>query len=105
VRFFGVVADDSMTRDEAIAHFQILPLPFPVIWEGLEALRRRLRPTHAPEALVIDPSGRVAYRGAIDDAYEAVGRRRPAVTRRWLADAIAAVVAGIAPGEAFVAPV
>jgi mono/diheme cytochrome c family protein len=105
VRFFGVVADDSITRDEAITHFQVPPLPFPVLWGGREALRSRLRPTHAPEALVIDLSGRVAYRGAIDDAYDAVGRRRPAVTRRWLADAIAAVVAGIAPGEAFVAPV
>ena len=105
VRFFAVVADESMTREEAIAHFQDRPLPFPVIWEGREALRGRLRPTHAPEAFVVEPSGRIAYQGAIDDAYEAVGRRRPAVTRRWLADAVDAISAGKAPAEAFVAPV
>ena len=105
VRFVAVVADDSMTREEAIAHFQDRPLPFPVLWEGRESLRGRLRPTHVPEAFVIDASGRVAYRGAIDDAYRAVGRRRPAVTKRWLADAVAAVAAGEAPAEAFIAPV
>jgi hypothetical protein len=31
------------------------------------ALRDRLRPTHVPEAFVVDAAGSVAYRGAIDD--------------------------------------
>jgi hypothetical protein len=105
VRFVAVVVDESMTREEAIAHFQDRPLPFPVLREGREALRGRLRPTHVPEAVVVEPSGRVAYRGAIDDAYRAVGRPRPAVTKRWLADAVDAVAVGKAPAEAFVAPV
>ena len=73
VRFVAVVADDSMTREEAIAHFQDRPLPFPVLWEGRESLRGRLRPTHVPEAFVIDASGRVAYRGAGGDPL----RRKP----------------------------
>lgn len=39
VRLVAVVVDESMTREVAIAHFQDRPLPFPVIWEGREALR------------------------------------------------------------------
>ena len=105
VRFYAVVADRETTPDEVLDHFQERPLPFPVLLGGRDALLGRLRPTHAPEAFVVDTSGRVAYRGAIDDAFEAVGRRRAAVTKHWLADAIRAVAAGGIPVEPFIAPV
>jgi mono/diheme cytochrome c family protein len=105
VRFFAVVSDETVSRGEAVAHFRERSLPFPVIWKGREALLGRLRPTHVPEAFVVDPVGRIAYRGAIDDAYETVGRRRPTVTRRFLADAVAAVAAGERPAVPFIAPV
>ena len=105
VRFLAVVTDDGVTREDLLAFARERRLPWPVAGDGADALRKRLRPTHVPEAFVIDAQGRVAYRGAIDDAYEAVGRRRPEVTRRWLADAIGAVVSGKRPPVAFAPPV
>ena len=57
-------------------------------------LRSQLRPTHVPESFVIDSSGRLCYRGRIDDRYIDVGRRRTRVTSRDLARAIDTVLAG-----------
>jgi thiol-disulfide isomerase/thioredoxin len=49
--------------------------------------------TVTPEAAVY-ASGRLAYRGRIDNRYVELGVERPAATQRDLADALAAVVAG-----------
>ena len=52
------------------------------------------RATITPEAVVIDRTGGVAYRGRIDDVYVDLGRRRAAPTTHDLRDAIEAVIAG-----------
>jgi ribosomal protein L35AE/L33A len=49
--------------------------------------------TVTPEAAVY-AGGRIAYRGRIDDRYVDLGVERPAATKRDLADALAAVLAG-----------
>ena len=49
--------------------------------------------TVTPEAVVY-AGGKLMYRGRIDDRYVELGVERPAATRRDLADALAAVLAG-----------
>jgi hypothetical protein len=49
--------------------------------------------TVTPEAAVY-AAGRLAYRGRIDNRYVELGVERPSATRRDLADALAAVLAG-----------
>lgn len=58
------------------------------------ALIDALEPKVTPEVFVIRPDGSVAYRGRIDDFYQAPGRRRAVRTTHELADAIDAVLAG-----------
>jgi peroxiredoxin len=53
-----------------------------------------------PEVFVLDPGGRVAYHGAIDDASDP-----DAVTASWLREALDAVLEGRAPAIAETAPV
>jgi len=73
-------------------------ISFPVISEpghpANMALRNDLKPTHVPESFVIDSSGRLCYRGRIDDRFLDVGRRRAEVTNRDLARAIDTVLGG-----------
>lgn len=57
------------------------------------ALVKFVGATITPEAAVV-ADGRVVYRGRIDDRYVDLGVERPAPTRRDLADAIAATLAG-----------
>jgi len=94
VRIYGVVSDRSVTRAHVAAHYEERPTGFPILFDASGMLREALGPTHVPEAFVFDAAGRLAYRGAIDDAFAAVGRRRPAVTSHHLADAIAVVRRG-----------
>ena len=57
--------------------------------------------TVTPQAVVIDASGTVRYRGRIDNRYVDVGKLRRVVTERDLKDALDAVIAGrpVAPAE------
>ena len=48
-------------------------------------------------SVVLAPSGRVLYRGRIDDLYTLDGKRRDAPTTRDLEEAIKAVLAGKPP--------
>ena len=50
--------------------------------------------TVTPEAIVLGPTGRVAYRGRIDDRFVSLPLQRPAPTRHDLDHAISATLAG-----------
>ena len=63
-------------------------------------LARDLGARVTPTAVVVSPRGEVLYRGRIDDRYAALGQSRPEPTRRDLALAIEAVVAGKRPEPA-----
>jgi hypothetical protein len=58
------------------------------------ALVKFVGATVTPEAAVYTSSARLVYRGRIDDRYVDIGIERPSPTRRDLAEAIAAAVAG-----------
>ena len=47
-----------------------------------------------PEAIVIDSTGTVRYRGAINNLYAGYGKKRRAATSHYLQDAVEAVLAG-----------
>jgi peroxiredoxin len=94
VKFFGVISDHSVKRAAAAKHAAEFNIRFPVLFDASGELADALRPTHTPEAFVLDREGRVAYRGRIDDLYADLGKKRTEPSRHDLAEAIAAVVAG-----------
>jgi DNA-binding transcriptional LysR family regulator len=57
-------------------------------------LAREVRASITPEAVVVDRSGTIRYRGRIDNFYAALGRPRQVVTAHDLQDALTAVAAG-----------
>jgi len=58
------------------------------------ALTSTFKVSVAPTAILFDKSGKVVYRGRIDDRYYALGKQRPKATRRDLRLAIDALIAG-----------
>jgi hypothetical protein len=54
----------------------------------------RVGATVTPQAVVLDKSGKVRYRGRIDNFYADLGKPRRAATTHDLRDALSAVVAG-----------
>ena len=92
VRVLGILVAGN---EDSTSEFRV---GFPLVSETsrpeARALRACLGPTHVPEAFVIDSSGRLCYRGRIDDHYIDVGRRRQQTTHRDLARAIDTVLSG-----------
>ena len=51
-------------------------------------MARQLRAHVTPEVVVLDATGRVRYRGAIDNYFFDLGKHRPAATQHYLRDAL-----------------
>lgn len=85
---FGVVSDPMVTRTQALKHFAEFNVEFPILFDSSGLLAQVLKPSHIPEAFVLDRDGKLAYRGAIDNSWEAIGRRRLKAEKEFLADTI-----------------
>jgi peroxiredoxin len=93
VGFFGV---DANQQDGPVAIGRFAEkhgLPFPILKDVGNGLADRLGAERTPEVFVLDESRAVVYRGRVDDQY-AIGIHRPSPTRRDLADALEAILAG-----------
>src|SRR5580765_7686631 len=60
----------------------------PAVIDTDGAMARRAKATVTPEAVVVDRTGGVRYRGRIDNQYAALGKPRRVVTEHDLRDAI-----------------
>ncbi len=105
VEFYGVLSDPAVTRAAARSYRDEREIRFPILFDAYGELASRLRPTHVPEAFVIDAEDRVAYRGRIDDRFAAIGRPRAAITSHDLAGAVLAVASGKTPEASSAPPV
>jgi peroxiredoxin len=94
VEVYAVISDSSVTRAAAARYRRKYQLQVPVLFDASGALRRALRPTHVPQAFVLDRRGRTVYSGLIDDQYAEIGKKRAVVRQRYLADAISEAAAG-----------
>ncbi len=92
--FFGVVSDPTVTRTQAAKHFAEFKAEFPILFDASGLLAQVLMPSHVPEAFVLDGDGELVYRGAIDNSWEAIGRRRPKAEKEFLNDAITLASSG-----------
>jgi peroxiredoxin/mono/diheme cytochrome c family protein len=93
VAFFAV---DSNQQDapSALARFaREHDLPFPFLKDVGNELADRMGVERTPEVFVLDAGRVVRYRGRVDDQF-GFGVHRPAATRRDLADALDALLAG-----------
>jgi peroxiredoxin len=100
VRFYGIHPDPQVTADEAAKHAKKYNLTFPVLLDPTHAVTRQTGVRVTPEVAVLSPTGRIAYRGRIDDRYNADGVRREVPTTHELDDALAALTAGKLPATA-----
>lgn len=94
VRFtlvYPVPADTDATIREHLKTFG-----YTLQWErdARQALVKKTGVTVTPEVAIIDSTGRLLYRGRIDDRYVDFGRDRPQPTVRDLERSLEAVVAG-----------
>ncbi len=93
VQFLAVNSNCNDAPPRIAGHAKKYGLTFPVLRDAANVVADRFGAKRTPEAFVLDPDGRVVYRGRIDDQY-GVGYKRDAPTRRDLAEALDEVLAG-----------
>jgi peroxiredoxin len=93
VAFIAVNANVQDTAERTAAHAKANGLPFPVLKDERQLIADRFGAKVTPEAFVLDSGRTVRYRGRIDDQF-GFGYKRPAPTRRDLAEAIDELFAG-----------
>jgi tetratricopeptide (TPR) repeat protein len=94
IDFTLVFANPADTQQAIDAHLARFGYHLPAMRDPDQQLVKQTGVTIAPEAAVLDPAGRVLYRGRIDDRYVSFGVDRPQPTRRDLREALTAVVTG-----------
>ena len=94
VRFWLVYPNPSDTPALIRAHMKAYGYPDIALRDPGHALVALAHPQVTPEAAVFDKHGALVYRGRIDDRFVALGKERPAPTKRDLADALTATLAG-----------
>lgn len=94
VRFYVVHVDPDCTAETARKHAMEYGLPCPVLLDPRHQLVKATGVTITPEAAVLTPDGKVAYRGRIDDQYPGLGKKRVAPAERDLRQALDAILAG-----------
>ncbi len=93
VRFFLVYVDPTASAKEIEQHGREYNLSgLTVIQDSKHQLVAATGVSITPEVAVIGPKGAIAYRGRIDNLYEALGKPRRVVSERDLRNALDAVL-------------
>jgi hypothetical protein len=89
-----VQVDRGLAPAAAREHARQYSLRPPVLLDPKHRLVRAVKATVTPEAVVLGKTGRLLYRGRIDNQFAALGKKRPSATEHDLLEALAAVAAG-----------
>lgn len=99
VCFLGIDASLQDSPAEIARESAELGRTYPVLADARQELARALGARTTTEVFVFDGTGRLAYRGAVDDQY-ALGAARPAPGQDFLVSALHALAAGNTPAPA-----
>lgn len=94
IEFVGVNPNDGQSLRDISLHRRDFGFAFEVVKDAGAKIAAALGATHCPEACLFDGSGRLRYRGRIDDRYVRRGGAPRNVRSHDLKDAIEAVLAG-----------
>jgi hypothetical protein len=86
--------DPELTDEAAMEHAREYGLEAAQAVDRKHLAVRAAGATVTPEAVVVDPAGRVRYRGRIDDQFADYGARRTEPSRRDLREALDDLLAG-----------
>jgi len=97
VRFYALNANPQDDRAAVVAECTATALDLPVLLDDSQLIAESLAVVRTAEALVIRTKDwRIVWRGPLDDRV-GYGAQKPQATRRFLAEALDAVLAGQAP--------
>jgi thiol-disulfide isomerase/thioredoxin len=94
VAFFNVYSDPQETASTVRKHDADFQTPFAALLDPHQTLARQTGARSTPEAVILDPQGRILYRGRVDDRFVAFGKTRYSPGENDLQEALDAVLSG-----------
>jgi hypothetical protein len=94
VETFLVYPDGSLSVKAVRAHLKAYAMNAHAIIDKKHVLVKAYKPSVTPQAIVLDPSGKIRYSGRINDLYEEHGKIKPKPTRNDLRVALDELLAG-----------
>ena len=94
VRFESVFPVYTVTDKEIKSFLKKYSISFPGSPDKDHKIAGKYHAKVMPEVVLIDANGQIAYQGAIDNWYAALGKNRPKPTEFYLHDAIEATLNG-----------
>jgi len=88
IGIYGIVSGRAYTTAEVQQFVGEYSINFPVYIDPEKQLTDQLKATVTPEAVLIDASGKLIYRGAIDDWVEELGKQKITPQKMYLLDAM-----------------
>jgi thiol-disulfide isomerase/thioredoxin len=91
---FVAVFSNPSSQDSTILFFRAkYGLRFPAVFDSNQQIAKRLTAKITPEVVVVNHADNdaIVYRGAVDNAYPTLGKRRSIVTQHFLKDALIAI--------------
>jgi peroxiredoxin len=92
IRFYGMFAGTLYTQQELSKFAQRYPTTFPLLMDTAYVATDILQGNVTPQAFVTNAAGKVIYKGAIDNAWVALGRRSKHITRHYVAETLDALL-------------
>jgi len=92
VAFFNVYSDPSESASTVRKHDADFLTPFAALLDPHQTLARQTGARSTPEAVILDPDGKVLYRGRVDDRFVAFGKTRYQPTENDLQEALEAIL-------------
>jgi peroxiredoxin len=93
VQFLAINSNEQDSAERVAEHARKCAIPFPVLKDAAARVAGDFEAVRLSEAFVLDAGDKVRYRGRIDDQF-GINYRRPKPSRRDLAEALDAVLAG-----------
>ena len=94
IRCFMVYCSPRLKKSDVAKHVREYRIAAPAVMDPSQRIGRLTGAKVTPEAIVIDQTGKVRYRGMINNLYAGYGKKRPKPTKHYLRDACEAVIAG-----------
>jgi peroxiredoxin len=91
IKFYGVFPGKFSTTEELKSFQKIYMISFPLLMDPEMSFSKYMKASIAPSCFVVDSTGKIIYKGRIDDWLYALGKKRQVITENNLDDALKSV--------------
>jgi hypothetical protein len=91
---FMIHSSPKAVECKVVSHINEYGITMPVVVDSDQSIAHLVEAKVTPEAIVVDRSGHVRYRGLINNLYAGFGKKRQKATEHYLTDALDALIGG-----------